>query len=413
MFSKGFAIGMYVNGGYGSDAFGGDAGLTAQLDRFPLGINVGIHEQRLDVGMNLDWIVLTSAISGTPFSWYVGPGIFANLDINSDYPGYVAWAAGARGVFGLSCLLSDNFGLYAALVPAFGYGSGFDYGYGNVEGDAADYGYGFYPNNGVHQGRSWSVDFEIGFRYSLSSKPLPETPMLNVSLPEGFYLTPDGNGNNDTVALKVKVRSAKPIATWSFDVYEPSGKLFYHREGTGRAPKNIVWDGKGSNGELVQSEVDYGYAIAATNSLGTSGETKGTLHTGILLIKNGSGYKLDLSGLVFLPNSPDLLRDESDTGKKNIELLNKLLTVIKQNKNFQIVIIGHAVNISGNVDEEKELAVLSLARADKVKEILVSLGLGSIEIQTLGKGGTQPVVPHDDKENNWKNRRVEVQFIKK
>jgi outer membrane protein OmpA-like peptidoglycan-associated protein len=33
-------------------------------------------------------------------------------------------------------------------------------------------------------------------------------------------------------------------------------------------------------------------------------------------------------------------------------------------------------------------------------------------MSTVGLGGTQPVVPHGDLENRWKNRRVEFILIK-
>jgi outer membrane protein OmpA-like peptidoglycan-associated protein len=63
--------------------------------------------------------------------------------------------------------------------------------------------------------------------------------------------------------------------------------------------------------------------------------------------------------------------------------------------------------VSGTKAEEAELAVLSLARAASVRGMLVKLGLAPSRITTAGKGGTEPVVPHADKLNNWKNRRVE------
>jgi outer membrane protein OmpA-like peptidoglycan-associated protein len=47
-----------------------------------------------------------------------------------------------------------------------------------------------------------------------------------------------------------------------------------------------------------------------------------------------------------------------------------------------------------------------------VKAALVERGMSDDRISTLGRGGRDPVVPHTDLENRWKNRRVEFILIR-
>ena len=53
------------------------------------------------------------------------------------------------------------------------------------------------------------------------------------------------------------------------------------------------------------------------------------------------------------------------------------------------------------------LVPLSEARADTVKQMLVEYGVDESRLSTVGMGGRQPVVPREDRDNWWKNRRVE------
>ena len=45
-------------------------------------------------------------------------------------------------------------------------------------------------------------------------------------------------------------------------------------------------------------------------------------------------------------------------------------------------------------------------------KILSDYGVNSSRLSTVGRGGTQPVVPRSDRNNWWKNRRVEFILIK-
>ncbi|MCI1209651.1 MAG: OmpA family protein, partial [Treponema sp.] len=82
----------------------------------------------------------------------------------------------------------------------------------------------------------------------------------------------------------------------------------------------------------------------------------------------------------------------------------------------KVTIVGHANRTTDNEEEETvenqrlwgpALIPLSQNRADYVRDCLVNHGVSFGRLTTKGMGGTQPVADWKDKDNNWKNRRVE------
>ena len=58
-------------------------------------------------------------------------------------------------------------------------------------------------------------------------------------------------------------------------------------------------------------------------------------------------------------------------------------------------------------EEVEEVLQISLEMRRRVKEQLKKNGVDSARLTAVGRGGSQPVVARSDKDNWWKNRRVE------
>ena len=101
---------------------------------------------------------------------------------------------------------------------------------------------------------------------------------------------------------------------------------------------------------------------------------------------------------------------------KNAAVLNRIAEVLNKFKEYNVTVVGHANRVTDNPAEETEnnpsswgpaLIPLSKERAGFVKTYLTKRGVSASRLMTDGKGGTELVADYKDKDNNWKNRRVE------
>lgn len=87
-------------------------------------------------------------------------------------------------------------------------------------------------------------------------------------------------------------------------------------------------------------------------------------------------------------------------------ILDEMAAVIRQIGNPKIQLIGHTDNLGnrqGNV-------MLSLARADTVRQYLAEKGVPADSLSAVGAGPDQPVAPNDTVEGRAKNRRIEFRL---
>ena len=90
-------------------------------------------------------------------------------------------------------------------------------------------------------------------------------------------------------------------------------------------------------------------------------------------------------------------------GKKSIDAaLDKLRGVDLE----MVIATGHTDGIGTEAYNQK----LSERRAAAVKDYLVSKGIPSAKVTTIGKGETQPVATNKTAEGRQKNRRVDIEF---
>ncbi|MDC7233359.1 MAG: OmpA family protein [Spirochaetales bacterium] len=266
---------------------------------------------------------------------------------------------------------------------------------------------------------------ELTVRYAKGNRPVAlsrefiadnSAPLVNVGLsPVPF--SPDDDNVDDELRIALSVQDLSPIRDWKMTIFDPKGNEFISFGGRGRPSERIIWDGRSRTGELVQSAEDYPYEIRVTDFLGHSTVEKGLIPVDILVIRDGDRLKVRISNITFEPYK-DTLVSSGEQGSKNEEILQRLSEVLKKYGSYKILIEGHAVSeyydnpARAAREEKEELQPLSLARAAAVKESLRKLGILGGRMEVAGKGGTDPIVPHSDLDNRWKNRRVEFILIK-
>jgi outer membrane protein OmpA-like peptidoglycan-associated protein len=84
--------------------------------------------------------------------------------------------------------------------------------------------------------------------------------------------------------------------------------------------------------------------------------------------------------------------------------LEKVFSELRRRPLPDIMVIGHTDTVGGLAYNDR----LSLARAERLREMLVSLGIPAERIQAAGRGKREPLVPTVENVPEPRNRRVEI-----
>ena len=98
------------------------------------------------------------------------------------------------------------------------------------------------------------------------------------------------------------------------------------------------------------------------------------------------------------------LEGRDELTAESIAELDKVFAEIKLRPLPDIVVIGHTDTVGSLPFNDK----LSLARAERLREMLVGLGLPAERIEAAGRGKRELLVPTEDNISEPRNRRVEI-----
>jgi hypothetical protein len=195
------------------------------------------------------------------------------------------------------------------------------------------------------------------------------------------------------------------------DVNDPEGNLF--KSFSAKWPDNqAVWDGKGTNGDMVQSAEDYPVVAKVQDEFGLTGELKAVVPVDILVEKTAEGYRILAWRIFFKPYTADYIDVRPDLKEQNMKRLEDMAVKLKKFPNYKIKLVGHAVMIHwdnkvlGEAEQKYVLIPLSQRRAEVIKQALVDKGLDAAMFTTEGVGASDQLVPDSDLANRWQNRRV-------
>jgi outer membrane protein OmpA-like peptidoglycan-associated protein len=113
------------------------------------------------------------------------------------------------------------------------------------------------------------------------------------------------------------------------------------------------------------------------------------------------GQVIILEGINFETNSARITPDSEAR-------LQTTLATLRNNPNIEVEISGHTDSRGTDANNQS----LSERRANSVKDWLVSNGISSSRITTVGYGESKPIAPNDSPENMLRNRRIEFKRIK-
>ncbi|MCL2127893.1 MAG: OmpA family protein, partial [Treponema sp.] len=241
-------------------------------------------------------------------------------------------------------------------------------------------------------------------------------PVLSLSYtPE--YFSPDNDGEDDELYVSLSAEDVSPVAGWALEIRDPeSAAVFYRVEGKGSPTPRLVWNGRSDKGELVQSATDYPYTFSAEDILGNASQTEGKIGVDVLVIRDGDKLRIQIPSIVFRPNAADFDGLGQDIIDNNTRILRRIAQTLNKFRDYKVQVEGHANPTTpegaARDREEPELKRLSEARAKKVVDELIRYGVSRNRLSAIGVGGSRTVVPWDDLDNRWKNRRVEFILIK-
>ena len=209
--------------------------------------------------------------------------------------------------------------------------------------------------------------------YSLPKEVLIDTepPELSVDHSEDIF-SPDGDGEHEEQVFELKVEDDSSISRYTLNIYESTYEkkkkkniLFKSFKGGSQYPREIIWDGKGKKGSVVESASEYQYQLLAEDIYGNKAQTKlKTFETDILVLVTPRGLKIRISNVEF-----DL--GKASLKKSAIRTLKKLSSHLEKYSEYNVNVEGHTDDLGG---EEYNLK-LSELRAKSVMEFLIWLGI--------------------------------------
>ena len=113
--------------------------------------------------------------------------------------------------------------------------------------------------------------------------------------------------------------------------------------------------------------------------------------------------------LAALPGKPAsfmlyFLEGRDELTSESREEVNKVIGELKQRPLPDIVVIGHTDTVGTDEFNDR----LSLARARRLREMLVFLGIPAERIEAAGRGKRELLVPTEENVSEPRNRRVEI-----
>jgi flagellar hook assembly protein FlgD/flagellar motor protein MotB len=267
-----------------------------------------------------------------------------------------------------------------------------------------------------------TVNYAKGDVVSVQAPPITvdvSGPVLSFAY-EPAYFSPDNDGVDDELVMSLGVQDASPIANWSLEIREPQPPylLFYRLEGRGSPAGRTVWDGRsngsrGSGSELVQAATDYPVTFTAADALGNRSTIEGIIGVDVLVIRDGDRLRIQVPSIIFRENAADFNSLPGATVDNNLRVLRRIAEILNKFRDYRVQVEGHANPVARTQAEEvNELQPLSESRARAVVNMLAEFGVARNRLSAVGMGGTKPVVRFEDRDNWWKNRRVEFILIK-
>ena len=397
-FSKNFMAG--VMGGYVQQALGG-----ATQSTFQAGAGLLLKDLLPRFSLGLSWLN-----GGGNFSGYFLPAHFkaslayqspkiakehnfilaADADIPSAgsvlvsggveywYKGFLALRAGDQYSQDLSANGTNGLTLGAGL------------NLGNLEFD-----YAFLNDGDLGNSNLFSLSWLTGGQKSL----VTEKKILPVEIQAQVMDFKTGSLKEATFALKPQARL--DIKSWTLDIADRQGRVVQSYKGNGVPPARITWDGKDASGNVVPAGIFAVYKLRTVDNRNIEVVSTDTLFH-VLKVPEREEEIIDT-----LKRNVQFDYDKANLTPTFKEQLDQLSAILLRQPQDHVLLVGYS-SLEGT--EEHNLA-LSNKRAGAVRDRILARGVPAAQVDTLGKGSSNPLLSNNSEQGRAANRRVEIKVI--
>jgi outer membrane protein OmpA-like peptidoglycan-associated protein len=273
----------------------------------------------------------------------------------------------------------------------------------------------------------FSLTYRFGFTESQTAQQPHAEKSSMVEIKPQIADVETGTLKQATFDIKPQART--DIKNWTLEITDPKGNVIRSYSGKGVPPRQIAWDGKDSNGNIVTGGIFANYNLRTVDARGQQivasdpifKVAKVSSGEGPLLASAATGQRafmapsipesvqpMGMSGAIKVPSIS--FPEKSSNLKGYYSYLDQVARIIRKYPDCRVYIEGHAYDEG----TDKDALRISQNRADEVLRYLVEKGkISPDNLYSRGHGASTPLDTSDTEEARGRNRRVDIVIITK
>jgi len=230
-----------------------------------------------------------------------------------------------------------------------------------------------------------------------------ETPKVRILAASGVF-TPGA----DPAQFAVEQNGLGEVGRWALEVTTPANKIVWRQTGEGKPPQALTWDGNDENGRPVGAGQIFLYTLRLVEKSGLK------IFTPQQVLKSAEIASVKREPSAVLVGQSILF----DSGKEALKpcfrsVFDEIRRVLADHPDALFHVEGHADD-RPVYEPYYTNQYLSEARALRVLNYLTTqCGVDKHAVTYAGYGSSRPLAPNKSWANRYRNRRVEIYWVKK
>ncbi len=268
----------------------------------------------------------------------------------------------------------------------------------------------------------------LDYRFGNDEKPSASKPVKLTAIIIQPQIADYQRGTLKQATFDLKPQARTDIKNWSLDITDPKGNIIRSYSGKGIPPKQLAWDGKDSNGNVVSGGIFANYNFRTVDARGQQVVASEHVFNVSQVSSKEAMLLSKVEQRVFVaPSLPETIQPIQMASSKVLQVpyvsfsekttqinpgyynfLDQVAALIRKYPNSRVYVEGHAYD-EGN---ENECMLISQNRADAVWSYLVEKGKVSPDnLYSRGHGAGSPLESGNDDDAHFKNRRVDIVIL--